>query len=249
MKLIRDYKKDPLISEEAVKKRVREIRIAALNVRSYKCIKEWYFLLVRIQNNPYYNEIIKDASNKTYLDIGCCFGIDMRQLLIDGVNPQNICGVDIESNFIQSGFDLFEDKHILSDRFIIANFLEEKFYEQIIKKLGGPVDVIYAGSVIHLLEEKDIAKLVLTVFTLLKPGGVFLGQTAGSAHAGIQSLLMGLKFLHSKDSLTSLLRETGFVDVQVNEHADDDKFHTAGSRGPRENWRFFSFACKKPYMN
>jgi len=245
VKLIRDYKNNQLIPEDLIKKRIREIRIAAINVHAYKCITDWYFLLIRIKYNPHFAEIIKDAENKLYLDLGCCFGMEMRQLIVDGVKPQNIVGVDIEPKFIEGGFAIFEDKDKLDDRFIIASFLDNSFVDLILKKFGGPVDVIYAGSVIQLLTEKEIVKLVSNVFALLKDGGTFLGQTAGASHAGIFSTpLHGSRFLHSADSLTTLFNETGFVDIHINEKIIDNPIFSKLTS--RRNWLFFSFACKKP---
>jgi len=243
VKLVRDYKNDQLISEDLIKKRVREIRIEALNVHAYKCIKDWYFLLIRIKFNPYYKDIIKDAENKLYLDLGCCFGIEMRQLIVDGAKLQNIIGVDIENSFIEGGFAIFNDKDKLGDRFITTNFLYNSFIDFILKKFGGPVDVIYAGSIIHLLTENESAKLLSTAFALLKDGGILLGQTAGASHAGKPStLLHGPRYLHSHDSLINLFKETGFVDINVNEQHNDE--FTRGTT-QRWGWRFFSFACKK----
>lgn len=45
------------------------------------------------------------------LDVGCCLGTDLRQMIVDGiVTVPNALGVDLELPFIQLGEDLFGDK-------------------------------------------------------------------------------------------------------------------------------------------
>ena len=64
----------------------------------------------------------KVQSGYQVLDIGCCMGTDARVMLSDGfVTEDNFTGVDICNDFIQLGYELFEDKDRLHCKFMVRN--------------------------------------------------------------------------------------------------------------------------------
>ena len=49
-------------------------------------------------------------NGENFLDLGCCFGQDLRELVADGAPSENIYGLDIEGPLIDVGYDLFMDR-------------------------------------------------------------------------------------------------------------------------------------------
>lgn len=120
-------------------------------------------------------------------------------------------GVDIQNDFWNVGLELFEDKKYNSELyrsqkvFLNANFLEDSFLSKLHNFLNDnsgfnteksvskslEFDVVYMGSVLHLLTDKQVEvagtrcsylliRLVKVAHSLLKSGGILLGQTVGA---------------------------------------------------------------------
>jgi len=205
------------ITNDEVKELAIKIRGKALQICNYKCIREYRFLETRIKSNPIYPIIIEKSSQKSYIDLGCCFGCDLRRLLIDGALIENIVGVEQYEEFIEYGCELFNDKEKIRSRMIIGDFLQDNVILKLQEKIIIPVDVIHAGSIFHLLQEDDIKKLIQTTFTLLKVNGYLFGQTVADIHphlapTGNQN---AIRFLHSPSSLSDLLSSIGYSAIMI----------------------------------
>ena len=61
--------------------------------------------------------------------------------------------------------------------FFIGNILDRNELSRL--NLIESFDIIYSGSVVHLLAEQDIKKLFSNIYKTLQPGGIFFGQTTG----------------------------------------------------------------------
>ena len=86
--------------------------------------------------------------------------------------------MDIEETFINTCFDLFQDKDKFEATFFLGNFLKDPEPFQIQKY--GRYDYVYCGSVFHLLSNFEETKLLASrVYEAVKSGGVFFGRTAG----------------------------------------------------------------------
>jgi len=263
-----------LTDETQILQRAAPIRAKGLQVYDtsffpYRCIKEWRFMVPRVLSHPLYATVVKPRlPTAKILDIGCCMGTDIRQFLIDGAQASNIVGIDISEEYINLGFELFEDKEKTKDCFQIVDILKEKTeaetetekgkederiitehtvkhgsYEEILARHGGTFDFVYAGSVLHLLLEDQVIKLLERVKPLLKSeSGIFFGQTVGSSTtAGLFRLLVDenikeqglrpeteeekerrqLKFLHTESSLKRTMEEIGYSNVEVRTKTPD----------------------------
>lgn len=51
-----------------------------------------------------------DGSGRKMADMGCCLGQDLRKLVLDGIPPENLVGVELQPEFIELGYDLFRDR-------------------------------------------------------------------------------------------------------------------------------------------
>jgi len=194
--------RDDEVMKKKILDKVLEIgNLAMTTVKDYRCIREGRFAVSRMATNAHYSTLLSthngDISKLKIIDIGCCFGTDIRQLLIDGASIDNITAIDQFKEFFLLGLELFDDKKYNSefykkhnDFMIESNFLDDtKFYDQLKELLHGVdprgyYDVVHMGSVLHLLSEEDVAKALEVANTLLKQGGLYFGQTVGNSSAG-----------------------------------------------------------------
>lgn len=123
------------------------------------------------------------TSGQTYLDLGCCFGQDIRRLVYDGAPGGNCYGSDLRLEFMELGYDLFLDRGRLGATFIAADVFDA---DSGLKRLDGGVDIVHAASFFHLFgysQQKAIAKRVVR---LLRPveGSLLVGRQVGNVTGG-----------------------------------------------------------------
>jgi SAM-dependent methyltransferase len=148
-----------------------------------RCIREGRFLESRLSTHPLYITEVKRKISKTtkIIDLGCCFGTDIRYLVADGAEPSLITGTDQFPEYIQLGLDLFGDKDRLTARFIFEDFFSEQFAQKALNNNtddSSKYDIAYAGSVYHLFSLEQTEKFTQLVSSLLKSGKSLLIITA-----------------------------------------------------------------------
>lgn len=156
-----------------------------------------------------------------FLDYGCGTGDDIRALIKSGYPPQKIVAYDVNWNSINLGFDLYLDRDTLGIQFIVSRGFP--FHP-------STFDIVYSGSVIHVLHSKRaIKRYLLNAYLVLKPVGILFGSTLGfrigepTPHRAERLRRSG--WLHrlrhkrvkllSREELDTLLREVGFSDIQI----------------------------------
>jgi len=133
------------------------------------------------------------------------------------VSKENIIGLELEKQFVEIGYEMFLDRDRLPNNFIIADSLKEE---------GLPFDdfsfdIIYCGSVFHLLTESQGQRLSLNSFKALKKGGVLFGRTLGSGREvpyvfnDVLTKDTQLLYLHTANSMKKFLENSGFGEVTV----------------------------------
>ena len=86
---------------------------------------------------------------------------------------------------------------------------------------GQTYDMIYCGSVFHLLDEAKCKKLARNAAKLLATSTegeqkkVFFGKTVGSKLDSPLWKAEQLRYLHTKETLRALLEEVGLHDVTI----------------------------------
>lgn len=166
-----------------------------------------------------------NSGNQIYLDLGCCFGQDIRRLVYDGAPSENCFGSDLRLDFMQLGYDLFLDKKMLKSEFIDGDVFNP---ESGLKKLEGKVDVIHAASFFHLFDldqQKSIARRVLRLWKKEKDC-LLVGRQVGNVKAGQfphRTNPNSMMFRHDAESWKALwhgiAEEAGVkLDVQADVH-------------------------------
>ena len=222
---------------------IMAIRSAIYAIHPYPCISMFRFLYPTIIRHPVYASTIlpllttsttsgsPSASNSPlFLDIGCCVGQVIRQLIVDGCNPRQLIGVDLHKEYLTYGYELFRDgpdsAHPLQSRLEAGDIFDPGF----LLDLNGRVSVIHIASVLHLFSwdrQQDIAK---RLDELLVGGseGLIVGSQLGVKGGG--ELLLpepqtrgpGV-FRHDRKTFKHLWTSVGngSWDVEVTEHAWD----------------------------
>jgi SAM-dependent methyltransferase len=134
---------------------------------------------------PQYAEILGrlKGGEEKFLDLGCCFGQEIRRLVYDGAPSENLTGSDLRPEFFELGYELFKDRETLKSSFIAADIFDTKSE---LKSLYGTIGVLYAGSFLHLFGWEKQVVIAKRMVELLKPvpGSVVLGRQVGDLVPG-----------------------------------------------------------------
>jgi SAM-dependent methyltransferase len=140
--------------------------------------------MYRLPSYPKVLERLK--SGAVFLDLGCCFGQEIRDLVRAGVPSKNLYGSDLRQEFWDIGYELFRDKETLESTFYAADIFDESETSPL-RQLDGKVDVIYAGSFFHLFSWDQQLRVAKRVVGMLKPveGSILVGKQVGRKIGGV----------------------------------------------------------------
>ncbi|KAL1639309.1 hypothetical protein SLS58_008022 [Diplodia intermedia] len=186
----------------------------------YPCIGSFRFLDLAMYKEPYYPEILSRVRNgEKLLDLGCCFGQELRKLAHDGAPPSSLYGSDLRPDFLSLGHALFLDEAKLptSPHFIAADILADPSSPSspLHRQLAGTVSIVHASAFFHLFSRDDQLRAAESVVALLKPepGVAVVGAQIGTPTPGVaESWTRGMKsprFSHNVESWARLWDEVG----------------------------------------
>jgi len=223
---------------------------------TYRCIQSLSYLSPRSQRLEAYQLILdvlkkgeEAASSLKIADIGCCIGQDIRQLILHGVKPSCITAIDIHSGYWEAGLTLFKDD-------VCAEEVEGKGRLSKVRKcffdMSLPMhakgtiestdfeaiesfDFVILQAVLHTQSLPSQTNTLKRIFDLLKSGkGVLLGATGGSEIATEWALTpdgKNSRYLHSIESLTTLLTSIGFKHISIKDKTGEWKDAMRGAAG------------------
>jgi len=196
--------------ERAMKDHIIAVQKQAYEVYGYPCIRSFAFTKLKISHLPAYPsalELSRGRHGAIFLDLGCCFGNDIRKAVLDGWPVQNTVATDLHQGFWDFGHKLFRstprtfpaafvagdafDSNVIAPR---APFLEvpqtpRPVFDSLtsLTPLQGHVSAIHASSIFHLFDETRQEELAQRVATLLSPlpGSLIFGSHVGRAEKGI----------------------------------------------------------------
>lgn len=200
------------------------------------------FLEARIAKHPFYTDFLsavsqhQDESDKPrVMDIGCCYGTDVRKLILDGVPPSHITAVDLHPGYWDMGKKLFQHgderrrdqiqgvRTVFGDMAGPINTAEEDIVD--VQRLAATQHFASAIAVLHVFGREQCNAFLRRVARCLVKGGVFYGTTAGAKDQATEWKRMHndagtpaapvSRFLHSLDSLKGAMEEAGFGKVRV----------------------------------
>ncbi|KGO56672.1 hypothetical protein PEX2_076250 [Penicillium expansum] len=206
-----------LKSEDEVKDHIYKIRDKAWQVLS-----------------PIYTQVVdRVREGQTLLDLGCCFGQDLRKISFDAglSSATNLIGADIKGDFIQLGYELFRDEDSFSAQFVTGSIFDEDF----LADRRGSVDLIHLGNFLHLFGFEEQRAIVARLEKLLTPraGSIVFGRNISAEQGGpffMESLGWNM-YRHSDQTIKDLWNT---VDVELWEvHSQLSGYETAATLGER----------------
>ncbi|KAK7926773.1 hypothetical protein PG985_003771 [Apiospora marii] len=161
-----------------------------------------------------------------YLDIGCCFGQDLRRLVLDGVPSEHLVGLDNAGPLMELGKDLFLDGATLRSRFVVADVFRGPGQGTAWTRLlsdpparaaagggggGSGFDVVHCSAFFHLFPLPDQIAAAKQIAPLVKQGGLLVGRQIGSVRPGdVPAIDEGsVSFRHDVESLAAMWDEVG----------------------------------------
>lgn len=166
-----------------------------------------------ISLSPDYPAVLQrlKSGNENFLDLGCCFGQELRKVAADGAVQENLYGSDLRSEFFEMGYRLFRDRDALKSKFIAADITDPS---SPLSELDGKIDIIYAGSFLHLFSYAESIEVCKRLVKLLreKKDSLILGRQVGNVDAGdyVQKINKGGKmYRHNAESFKKMWEEIG----------------------------------------
>ncbi|KAL7809055.1 hypothetical protein V8C26DRAFT_412315 [Trichoderma gracile] len=181
IKLLREYSGIP---DEEVYTHVESIKEKALQVRAYPCIRRYRFLDLVLKTTSVYQEVLERVENgDKFMDLGCCFGQEIRQLVHDGAPSINTYGSDLWGEYLSMSYELFKDQDRLRTTFIAADIFD---HSSPLVELTGKLNIIYVGDFFHLFSLEEQEQIAVRIIQLLAPqsDSLIIGRQSGGEVAG-----------------------------------------------------------------
>ncbi|KAJ3551300.1 hypothetical protein NP233_g13106 [Leucocoprinus birnbaumii] len=87
-----------ITDDEELKQHVLAIQAKAYEICPYPCIRHFTFAKQPITRIPYYERVLafgRENPDALFLDLGCCFGSDLRKVVHDGWPVNRAIGSDL----------------------------------------------------------------------------------------------------------------------------------------------------------
>ena len=196
---------------------------------------------ISIATLPICPEILNRTQNgDKFLDLGCCLGQEIRQLVFDGAPSKNTYGSDFYSGYFPVGYELFKDQDRLQTTFIEADIFDDTSK---LMELEGKINIIYAGAFFHLFGLEEQKKIATRVVQLLvsQPGSMVCGQQSGNEKPGEYGRKGDTSgrtsFRHSSQSWKELWEHVGEITGskwEVEANLDSPEFILPAPEGQRQ---------------
>jgi SAM-dependent methyltransferase len=181
----------------------------------YPCIGNYRFLNLTLLTHPLYESIVsklKSDPSTIYIDLGCCFGQDLRQLVLDGGPSSQLIGLDIERPLMDLGYELFLDGDTLESRFVVVDiFKGEAQGEPWTGLVAEGADVVHCSAFFHLFPLPQQIEAAKVIAMVVRKGGVIVGRQSGSVKpAEVPAIKAGTtSFRHDLSTLAEMWEKVG----------------------------------------
>ncbi|KAE9386147.1 hypothetical protein BT96DRAFT_928414 [Gymnopus androsaceus JB14] len=167
-------------------------------------IKAFALSRLYLRHLPAYEQLLKlgkERKDAILIDLGCCFGTDIRQAVQDGYPVQNTLSLDLHKSLWELGHELFRSTpQSFSMSFIEGDILNTGFLSAVSTKdsplantapflgsitslndLRSHVSAVYTGNFFHLFSETQQGQIARGLAGLLSPdpGSMILGIHGG----------------------------------------------------------------------
>ncbi|KAG1745263.1 hypothetical protein EDB19DRAFT_480557 [Suillus lakei] len=220
--------------DAALKQHILDIQAKAYKVAPYGCIYLFIFTRHRLSALPAYQQVLRlgrECKSPIFLDVGCCFGNDIREAVLDGFPAAQAIGCDLRPELWNLGHELFKSSpDTFPAHFVGGDALDPEILAVAppasiqtagtptpnlsnltsLNPLHGCVSAIHATAFFHLFKEDQQLHMARAFAGLLsaEPGSVILGAHTGAEEKGvINQVVRDLEvdmFAHSAGSWTAM---------------------------------------------
>ncbi|KAJ7637600.1 hypothetical protein DFH06DRAFT_1002399 [Mycena polygramma] len=231
--------------DDALKEHVLAVQKMAAQVHDYPCIRRFGFIKIKINKFKAAYEHVLDLGRSVpgalLLDIGCCFGNDLRKIASDGFPVQNIIASDLRQDFWNLGHELFRstpesfpvvfvagdalDPDVLALQPLLTEAPQSALDLRSLTSLSGlhgRLSAIHSASLFHLFSEENQLLLARKLAALLtpRPGSIIFGCHGAQPTKGYVPGTDGKRmFCHSPESWRAMwdgkVFERGTVQVST----------------------------------
>lgn len=225
---------------------LKQWRVVKAKFHTYCCIQSMSYLNPRSSQLQLFRTIIEKSKELggtiKIADVGCCFGQDVRNLIMSGISASSIYAIDLHDGYWKAGIELFKDEQLTTsnsnDCCVSKSRLDgvnKCFFdmslpigdiaaiESIYSDSSNSFDFVLMVAVLHTMSKDQQVQSLKRVHHLLKKSsGIVTGNCAGSKQCGPWLLTpdgSNSRFLNSVQSLEETLRLTGFENIKVEERA------------------------------
>ncbi|KAI4085820.1 MAG: hypothetical protein LQ344_008102 [Seirophora lacunosa] len=123
------------------------------------------FCELSLSQHPSYARVLASLRDKDHpsklLDLGCCFGQDIRKLVHDAATPENLIACDLNRQFLDLSYDIFQDRATLKTPMLAADLFQP---DGPLKEMEATVDIVHASLLLHLFswdKQKEACKRIV----------------------------------------------------------------------------------------
>ncbi|KAI0034151.1 hypothetical protein K488DRAFT_84243 [Vararia minispora EC-137] len=196
-----------ITDDEELVRYIVDLRARAFAIHPYPCIRMFAFTTLKILRNFAYEQFLHLGATRQgaiFIDIGCCFGTDVRKAIADGYPPENVVAADLqkgEYNGTQSTPETFPVPFVQGDAFDPATLAIVPPVDgshplltphpdlkplTSLNPLHGRVSAIHAASLFHLFSQEKQIHLARAMAGLLSPesGSMIFGEQVSQPVTG-----------------------------------------------------------------
>ena len=182
-------------------------RDRAWSFASYPCVGSWFWLSPSITRLPQYPAILDRAHNGAeIMDLGCCFGQNLRLLAAHGVQSDTMHASDIHADLWELGYELFGDRDRMHAQFIQVDVFEDKSG---LDSLDGKMDIILACQLLHLWDWEKQFTAMKRIARLSKVGTVVVGYQRAREEQMTWLRPWGHMYIHSLQTFKDIWHQLG----------------------------------------
>ncbi|KAL8938709.1 MAG: hypothetical protein Q9216_003746 [Gyalolechia sp. 2 TL-2023] len=163
--------------------------------------------------HPSYPQVLaalKDSAHPfMLLDLGCCFGQDIRKLVYDGAPSEKLVACDLNSKFFDMGYELFRDRERLKTPMLAGDIFRD---DGPLAEMQGKLDFVHASLFLHLFTWEKQVEASKQIIKLLKPqpGSIVLGRQTGNMLAQERRMpSLGNAWRHNEKSFRKMWEQVG----------------------------------------
>ncbi|KAM0750794.1 hypothetical protein T439DRAFT_325853 [Meredithblackwellia eburnea MCA 4105] len=185
----------------------------------FPCIRFWAFARLKASTQRLYKDVVKrgkEEKDAYFLDLGSCFGTDVRKAVIDGYPSELVIGVELMKGFVDISTKLFPA--VPSPQVYVGDIFDTKTFSDpdapsilpadlsTLTPIKGKVRAVHCGSFFHLFSEEKQKEIVVLLKEIvsLKEGTTIFGTHIGNKVAGLRESGM---YCHDPETWKTLWNE------------------------------------------